>query len=88
VERRRGRPSRCGGGLGSTDCRGTSRKTSSGCRGRISEDEEVDAEEPAQLGLDGVIEAGVLEGLEQPIGAHGEDAGPAGTGEVAEGVDG
>src|SRR5207302_1926407 len=48
--------------------------------------EEIDGDEPPHLGFDRVIEPGVAERLEEPIGAHGEDGGAAGTGEVAKGM--
>ncbi|HWP65466.1 MAG TPA: hypothetical protein VNO26_06105, partial [Candidatus Limnocylindria bacterium] len=57
-----------------------------GVEAEIIEDEEFDADEAAHLLFDGVIEAGVLEGLEEPIGADGAHGGAAGAGEVAERV--
>jgi len=48
-----------------------------GVEGEVIEDEQVDGEELAQLGLMALGEAGVLEGLEQGIGADARDGGPA-----------
>jgi len=57
------------------------------CRAaRRIEHEQIDAEEPAHLLLDGVMEAGVLEGLGQAIGADGAHGGAAGAGELPERV--
>ena len=53
---------------------------------KIVNEEQVDGDELAEFGLVGLIEAGVLEGLEQAIGAQRQDRVPAAAGDVAEGV--
>ena len=57
-----------------------------GVEGEVVDDEEVDGEELAELGLVTLGEAGVLEGLEQRVRAEGEDGVAAATGDVAQGV--
>jgi len=57
-----------------------------GVEGEVVEDQQVDGEELTQLGLVTLGETGVLEGLEHPIRAEGEDGVAAAARDVAEGV--
>ena len=45
--------------------------------GEVVEDEQVDPQQAAQLGVVGGVEAGCPEALEDPVGAPNEDAPPA-----------
>jgi hypothetical protein len=54
--------------------------------GEVVEDEQVDPQQAAQLGVVGGVEAGCPEALEDPFGAPDEDAPPAPAGDVPEGA--
>ena len=53
--------------------------------GEVVEDEQVDPQQAAQLGVVGGVEPGCPEALEEPVGAPDEDAPPAPAGDVPEG---
>lgn len=53
--------------------------------GEVVEDEQVDPQQAAQLGVVGGVQAGCPEALEEPVGPSDEDAPPAPAGDVPEG---
>jgi hypothetical protein len=57
-----------------------------GVESEIVEDQQVDGDDAAELGLVGVEEPGLLEGLEHLVGANGEDGLAAAAGGVTDGV--
>jgi hypothetical protein len=57
-----------------------------GLEGEVIDEEDVDADEPAQFGVVGVVEAGGLEAFEQPVGTFGVDLVAAAAGDVPERV--
>jgi hypothetical protein len=50
---------------------------SSGPQGEVVDDQQVDADEPAELCLEGIVQAGGAESGEQPVGAGGLDGEPS-----------
>src|SRR5262245_64874571 len=57
-----------------------------GVEGEVVDDQEVGADEPAQLGLVAAGEARLLQGLEHAVGTDGDDGVATATGGMADGV--